>query len=94
MSLNNTKIVGLSAALAALVAPAASASAPTVKTDVAQDPSVADATVGKTLKLSIGEELMNFTVSDGSDGTIVAQHESHASHASHASHSSHMSSSF
>ena len=38
------------------------------------------------------DDLFAFTIEEGSDGTLVAQHRSHYSHRSHSSHRSHYSS--
>ena len=35
-----------------------------------------------------GDDLLAFTVTQHSDGTVTAQHSSHSSHSSHASHAS------
>ena len=42
--------------------------------------------------VSVGQDLLAFTINEQADGTIVAQHVSHASHSSHSSHSSQFSS--
>jgi hypothetical protein len=91
MPTSTRKIVGLSVALAALSGPAVLAT-PADASDAAMQKAEDAAGQRQTLKIAIGEELMAFTVGDGADGTVVADHSSHASHASHASHSSHVSS--
>lgn len=91
MSSTNRKIVGLSAALAALAGPAAlapgAADAATVDN---RQPS--DSSARPTLIVAFGDEFMNFTVGEDASGAVVADHSSHASHSSHSSHSSHHSS--
>ena len=87
-----SKIVRLSAAVAALVAPGSLAvnSADATAIDPGND-SATEAKAPPKMILPVGADLMSFTVSDNSDGIVVAEHSSHASHASHSSHSSHAS---
>ena len=83
-----SKVVGLSAALAALgasalIAPSA-ASASDVEAAVVPDAGSA----AQMLQIPVGGDLMNFIVGEGDNGTVIADHSSHASHASHSSHHS------
>ena len=88
-------ILPLAAALGALTTPAAA----TTPANVATPPNAAIGQPTGTQQLgpantfvSVGQDLLAFTINEQPDGTIVAQHQSHASHASHASHHSHYSS--
>lgn len=91
MRSTNRKIVGISAAVAALTGPAIVAPAAADASD-SSNHVAADAAVGRqALVIGVGDEFMSFTVGEGSGG-VVADHSSHASHASHSSHSSHYSS--
>ena len=97
MSKQSPKIVPLAVALAALTGTTAIASGPAeAKATNHEESNSADAmqATGRTPNrlLSVGEDLLSFTVTTAADGTMVAQHESHVSHASHSSHSSHYSS--
>jgi hypothetical protein len=86
--------VPLAAALGALASalPATDADAATSpNAAVGQASNVAPSGQPNTL-VSVGQDLLAFTINEQADGTIVAQHHSHASHASHASHRSHFSS--
>jgi hypothetical protein len=92
-----SKIMPLAVALAALTGTSAIASDPAEAKAPNPDESNSPDTMqisGRTPNrlLSVGEDLLGFTVSTAADGTMVAQHESHVSHASHSSHSSHYSS--
>lgn len=90
MPSKTSKLVRLSAAIAALGVPAAvmpSLAAAAVEGAISPT-SERDPT---TIQIPVGADLMNFVIGAGQDGTIVADHSSHASHASHASHSSHSS---
>jgi hypothetical protein len=90
MPTSKRTLIGLSAALAALGGPVALATPAAAAEPLAND--VEATGHAQTLKVAIGEELMAFTVGEGADGIVVADHSSHASHASHSSHSSHVSS--
>ena len=90
MSSTNRKIVGLSAALAALAGPAALA--PSTADAAMADSQQPDSSARPTLIVAFGDEFMSFTVGEDSSGAVVADHSSHASHSSHSSHSSHHSS--
>jgi hypothetical protein len=94
MAKSRIVIIPVAAALGALTGtvPATDANANTSQNAaVAHPASVAPLGQPNTL-VSVGEELLAFTINEQADGTIVAQHVSHASHASHASHHSHYSS--
>jgi hypothetical protein len=87
------KLVSLTTALSALAGPAllpeAAAATTTDTTHIANAGGK-----GATVSAPVGKDLMSFSVRDGANGVVVAQHVSHASHASHVSHASHTSSSF
>ena len=88
-------IVPVAAALGALTstAPATAANAPATSSDaVVEQPKAVPQTGHPNTLVSVGQDLLGFTVNEQADGTIVAQHVSHASHSSHSSHSSHHSS--
>jgi hypothetical protein len=83
-------VIKLSAAVAALVAPALAA--PSADATVTKSGHDADTQAkAPKLKLRVGEDFMNFTVGENAQGIVIADHESHASHASHESHASHAS---
>ena len=93
------RILSLAAALAALTGTAATisdhpAQAKATNPNESGPPEAMQAT-GRTPNrvLSVGDDLLGFTVTKAADGTVLAQHESHYSHSSHSSHSSHYSSS-
>jgi hypothetical protein len=88
---NRSKILNLSAAVTALIAPSGLVvqTADATPTSSPNDTTNHDQAGPKTT-LRVGEDLMSFTVGENPEGIVVAQHESHASHASHASHSSGM----
>jgi len=91
MPSKSSKLIGLSAALAALLPVAAIAPAAAAATDadgITQETGAAPPVV----QIPVGDDLMNFIVSEGHGGVVVADHSSHASHSSHSSHSSHYSS--
>ena len=88
MSRRISKIVGLSAALAALGV-AASAEATTTPVADTEEPAPTASGGASTIKMIVGSDLMNFVVGHDERGMVIADHSSHASHASHASHSSH-----
>jgi hypothetical protein len=91
MSSTHHRIVRISAAVAALVSPALAT--PAVANAPAPDSKATpDAAARQALKITVGDELMSFTVGENDSGMVVADHSSHASHASHSSHSSHYSS--
>ena len=77
-----TKIISLASALGALVAPALVPQSASANTP---DPANAAKSTAKpaTVNIPRGEDLMSFTVHEGADGMVMAQHVSHASHASH-----------
>jgi hypothetical protein len=87
-------IIPVAAALGALTgaAPATDANAATSSNAVVEQPKAAPQTGQPNTLVSVGQDLLGFTVNEQPDGTIVAQHVSHASHSSHASHHSHYSS--
>jgi hypothetical protein len=87
-------IIPVAAALSALTSPlpATDADAATSPNPAATNP-VTTAQLGQpNTFVSVGKDLLAFTINEQADGTIVAQHHSHSSHASHASHHSHYSS--
>jgi hypothetical protein len=78
----------VAAALGALTGttPATDANAATPSNTAVEQPKAATQTVQPNTLVSVGQDLLGFTVNEQPDGTIVAQHVSHASHASHHSH--------
>lgn len=92
MPSKTTKVIGLSAALAALAGPAALSPTAAAAADVDASVSPDAGSAAPMIQMPVNGDLMNFTVGQREDGTIVADHSSHASHASHSSHSSHVSS--
>src|SRR5262245_57987041 len=87
-------IMPVAAALGALssTAPATDADAATSSNAVVEQPKAAPQIGQPNTLVSVGQDLLAFTINEQDDGTIVAQHVSHASHSSHSSHSSHFSS--
>lgn len=91
----HTKILSLSAALAALsgatFAPGqATASVPT--TDQTGPIHNAQNAKGEpNVFMPVGNDLLGLIVTTAADGTVLAQHYSHSSHSSHSSHYSHYS---
>jgi hypothetical protein len=87
-------IIPVAAALSALTSPlpATDADAATSSATVISNPTGATQLGQPNTFVSVGHDLLAFTINEQADGTIVAQHHSHASHASHASHHSHYSS--
>jgi hypothetical protein len=81
-------IVPVAAALGALTstAPATDANATTSTGAAVAQPKAAPQTGQPNTLVSVGLDLLAFSVNEQPDGTIVAQHVSHASHASHHSH--------
>ena len=81
------KILSLAAAVAALGTPVALSTGAAAKTadkgDVATQPKQSGEP--NTL-LSVGHDLLGFTVSHSADGILLVDHFSHSSHSSHASH--------
>lgn len=97
MGNGSSKVMSLASALAALTGTAAIVPQP-VGAEVI-DPNATTPVAGlKAPELnpnrivSLGEDLLGFTVTKAADGTVLADHYSHYSHSSHASHSSHYSS--
>ena len=88
-----TLILPVAAALGALtsVTPAMGANAASAPDAVTLPKATPQAAHPNTL-VSVGQDLLAFTINEQADGTVVAQHVSHASHSSHASHRSHYSS--
>jgi hypothetical protein len=85
------KIVPLAAALAALTGVAiVVADSAEAKPTEPRDPRSTDAMLPTGLTpnrfMSVGEDLLGFTVTTAHDGTMIAQHVSHSSHSSHSSH--------
>jgi hypothetical protein len=87
-------IMPLAAALGALTSttPATDANAATPSNPVVEQPKAVPQTGQPNTLVSVGQDLLAFTINEQGDGSIVAQHVSHASHSSHSSHSSHFSS--
>ena len=81
-------IVPVAAALGALTstAPATDANAASSSNAVVEQPNAAPQTGHPNTLVSVGQDLLGFTVNEQPDGTVVAQHVSHASHSSHSSH--------
>jgi hypothetical protein len=84
-------ILSLAAALGALSTTAPAQAAYTPETGETSQPGQVPAAAPNTF-VSVGYDLLGFTVTQQADGTIVAAHSSHSSHSSHASHHSHYSS--
>jgi hypothetical protein len=84
----------VAAALGALTGttPATDANAATPSNPVVEQPKAVPQTGQPNTLVSVGQDLLAFTINEQGDGSIVAQHVSHASHSSHSSHSSHFSS--
>ena len=78
-------ILPLSAALASLSGPMASAVANTPSSSAAPADQAAKPS-SDAVPVRIGSEFFRLTVNQAAGGTVVAQHASHASHASHHSH--------
>jgi hypothetical protein len=87
-------IMPVAAALGALTGttPATDANAATPSNPVVEQPKAVPQTGQPNTLVSVGQDLLAFTINEQGDGSIVAQHVSHASHSSHSSHSSHVSS--
>jgi hypothetical protein len=83
-------IMPVAAALGALTstAPATDANAASSSNAVVEQPKPIPQTAQANTLVSVGQELLAFTVNEQPDGTVVAQHVSHASHSSHSSHHS------
>ena len=87
-------IMPVAAALGALMstAPATDVNAATSSNAVVEQPTAVLQIGQPNTLVSVGQDLLAFTINEQADGTIVAQHVSHASHSSHHSHHSHYSS--
>jgi hypothetical protein len=83
-------IMPVAAALGALTntAPATVANAATSSDAAVEQPKTVPQTGHPNTLVSVGQDLLGFTVNEQADGTVVAQHVSHASHSSHSSHHS------
>ncbi|WP_155856300.1 His-Xaa-Ser repeat protein HxsA2 [Acidiphilium cryptum] len=91
MGAGSPKILSLAAALAAITAviPGAVAGpkSNTLPSDNANDVNPGVQTGEPNTFVSVGQDLLSFTVDRAPDGRIVmAEHYSHSSHSSHASH--------
>jgi hypothetical protein len=94
MAYRRNVIMQVAAALGALTstAPATDANAATASNAVVEQPKAVPQIGQPNTLVSVGQDLLAFTINEQGDGSIVAQHVSHASHSSHSSHSSHVSS--
>ena len=87
MTVRCSVIMPVAAALGALTSTAPATDANAASSSNEQPKPIPQTAQANTL-VSVGQELLAFTVNEQPDGTVVAQHVSHASHSSHSSHHS------
>lgn len=89
MSRKTPTVVPLAAALAALGGTVATATAEAaLESATVAAETTEHAAVKPNGFMTMGEDILGFMVTQGEDGTVLAQHSSHYSHSSHASHHS------